>query len=167
MSIGGSIVHVDNGRNGRQVNIWQKVNGGMRSVTLKRIVRKQTFLAGVLLYSCEGTRSLASGRVELANSSPGILRLYIRFMNELGFPTARLRARFQIHNAGEEPEAKTLWIKELRLSPGQFVKPLMSKSNEGIRRTFTLQLSYANSMLLNLLRYWTDTVEELFDFIGS
>jgi len=110
-------VHVEDVGSGRQVNVWQKVNGGMRMVVLNRCVNRLTFLTGVMLYAGEGTKSLESTRVELANSNPGILRLYIRFMEELGFPIVKLRARFQIHSLEEELEARSLWMKELGLTP--------------------------------------------------
>jgi len=131
-------------------------------VVLNRSVNRLTFMAGVVLYAGEGTKSLESTRVELANSNPGILRLHIRFMEELGFPVEKLSARFQIHSIEEEPEAKNLWMKELRLGPRQFVRPMLkAPSGQVRRRTYTLQLSYANTMLLFLLRYWTETIEEL------
>jgi len=155
-------VHVEDMGRGRQVSVWQKVNGGMRMVVLNRSINRLTFLAGVVLYAGEGTKSLESARVELANSNPGILRLHIRFMEELGFPLEKLRARFQVHSSEEEPEAKNLWMKELGLAPQQFVKPILSPPSRRVRRrTFTLQLVYANMMLLYLLRYWTETLENL------
>jgi hypothetical protein len=160
--IGVYAVHVEDVGSGRQVNVWQKVNGGMRSVVLNRTVNRLTFLTGVVLYAGEGTKSLESGRVELANSSPGILRLHVRFMEELGIPLAQLRARFQIHHPEEELEAKNLWMKEVGLAPQQFSKPLLRPPSERVRRrTFTLQLSYPNMMLLFLLRHWTATLEAL------
>ena len=156
-------VHVEDVGSGRQVNVWQKVNGGMRMVVLNRCVNRLTFLTGVMLYAGEGTKSLESTRVELANSNPGILRLYIRFMEELGFPIVKLRARFQIHSLEEELEARSLWMKELGLTPQQFVKPMLRPPNGRVRRrTFTLQLVYPNTMLLFLLRHWTETLEDLF-----
>jgi hypothetical protein len=160
--IGAYAVHVEDVGSGRQVNVWQKVNGGMRSAVLNRSVNRLTFLTGVVLYAGEGTKSLKSGRVELANSNPGILRLHVRFMEELGLPLARLRARFQIHHPEEELEAKNLWTKEVGLAPQQFVKPLLRPPSERVRRrTFTLQLNYPNMMLLFLLRHWTATLEDL------
>jgi len=155
-------LHVEDVGSGRRINVWQKVNGGMRMVVLNRSVNRLTFLTGVVLYAGEGTKSLESARVELANSNAGILRLHIRFMEELGFPIEKLRARFQIHDSGEELEAKNLWMRELGLAPQQFVKPMLSPPGRRVRRrTFTLQLAYPNMMLLFLLRHWTETLEDL------
>lgn len=59
-------------------------------------------------------------------------------------------------------EAQNFWSKELGLSPVQFMKPLLSEPGDpDARRTFTLQLSYSNMMLLMLLRYWTDNIDVL------
>jgi Tat protein secretion system quality control protein TatD with DNase activity len=153
---------MENMGGGKQVSVWQKVNGGMRSVVLNRSVLRRDFLAGVLLYAGEGTKSLQSARVELANSNPSILRLHVKFMEALGFPIGKLKARFQIHSPEEALEAKNLWMGELGLKASQFVKPMMRASTgKTRRRTFTLQLTYANMMLLHLLRHWTDTLEDL------
>lgn len=161
-------VHMDDLVEGNRFRVWQKLNGGMRSVVLNRIVRRMLFLAGVVLYAGEGTRSLKSGRVEVANSNPGILRLHIRFMNDLGFPKNELRARAQIHAPSESLEARDFWSKELGLSPARFMKPLLSApGNPGAKRTFTLQLSRSNTMLLILLRHWTENVDMLIQMLDS
>jgi hypothetical protein len=161
-TIGGYAIHADELGCGRQIQIWQKVNGGMRSVVLNRCVNRLTFLTGVVLYAGEGTKSLKSGRVELANSNSGILRLFSRFMEELGIPLEKLRARFQIHSSEEEAEAKNLWMSELGLAPQQFVKPMLRPPSVRVqRRTYTLQLTCTNTMLLHLLRNWTETLEKL------
>jgi hypothetical protein len=155
-------VHMDEVERGKRFLVWQKLNGGMRSVVLNRGVHCKLFLAGVVLYAGEGTKSLKSGRVEVANSNPGVLALHIRFMSDLGIPKNELRARVQIHNPSESFEAKDLWSKELNLSPTQFRKPLLSTPGDlKARHTFTLQLSYANMMLLTLLRHWTENVDTL------
>jgi hypothetical protein len=160
--LAGTTVHMDDLEEGRRVRVWQKLNGGMRSVILNRDVRRMLFLAGVVLYAGEGTKSLKSGRVEVANSNPAVLRLHIRFIEGFGFSKNALRARVQIHAPTEELEAQDFWSKELGLSPVQFMKPLLSKpADPDARRTFTLQLSYSNMMLLMLLRYWTDNIDVL------
>jgi len=161
-SLAGITVHMDDVEEGNRFRIWQKLNGGMRSVILNRCVRRMLFLAGVVLYAGEGTKSLKSGKVEVANSNPGVLRLHIRFMEGLGFSVNMLRARVQIHALTENLEAEGLWSKELGLSPAQFMKPLLSEpGGPDARRTFTLQLSYSNTMLLILLRHWTENVDAL------
>lgn len=160
--ITGAIVHMDDMEPGRGFCVWQKINGGMRAVILNRAVNRTLFLAGVVLYAGEGTKSLKSGRVEVANSNPGVLRLHIRFMEGLGLSKKALRARVQIHSSKEMRESRDLWARELVISPSQFVRPLLSTPG-GIapRRTFTLQLSYSSTMLLLLLRHWTEDVDRL------
>src|SRR5712692_1236748 len=141
-------VHMENAENVNRFCVWQKVNGGMRSTVLDRRVRRITFLCGIMLYAGEGTKSLSSGRVELANSDPGILRLYINFIEALGIPVARLKARIQLHRMDDELEAQELWSKELGLNSTQFARPLLKSPSMVVhRRTFTLQVSYYNTML--------------------
>ena len=161
-TLAGTPVHTDDLEDGKRFRAWQKVNGGTREVVLNRAVRQIPFLAGVVLYAGEGTKSLKSGRVEVANSNPGILRVHVNFLNELGFAKSLLRARVQIHALEEKEEGERLWMKELGLRQLQFTKPLLSPpGNLKARRTFTLQLSYANTMLLFLLRHWIQRVDQL------
>jgi hypothetical protein len=159
-------VHMECKGSVRQFLVWQKVNGGMRLVTLNRVIPVASFLSGVLLYAGEGTKSLSSGRVELANSNTGILRLYMRFLTDLGVSKETLRARVQIHDISEDSYARNLWAKELSLAPEQFVRPLLSVSGKKARRkSYTLQVSYLNTMLLMLLRYWTTNLESIIGMV--
>jgi hypothetical protein len=168
ISLRQSVVHMDAVENTNQITVWQKVNGGMRLVSLNRRVSRVLFLAGVCLYAGEGTKSLGSSKVELANSNPGILRLYVQFLESLGVPSERLIARVQIHSAADLSEAQDLWERELTLSSDQFRKPLVSPPREITRRrTFTLQLSYYNSMLFTLLRWWTSDLESIIRVLDS
>jgi len=160
--LGETAVHLDYFLQGARICVWQKVNGGMRRVELNRVVQRTLFLSGVLLYAGEGTKSLLSGRVEIANSDCGIMRIYLRFIQMLGFSTRRLRARVQIHDLGERNEAVEHWSRELGLPATQFVEPLLSLPSKLVRRhTYTLQLSLANTMLLLLMRHWTGNLEQL------
>jgi len=146
--------------------VWQKVNGGMRLVTLSRCVDRICFATGILLYAGEGTKSLLSARVELANCDPGILRLFIKFLGAIGIPLERLQARVQIHDPNERREAEKLWASELGLTPHQFTKPLFHKPGEAVRRrTFTLHLRFQNTMLLRLMRHWTSNLEDVIDAV--
>jgi hypothetical protein len=161
-------VHVETGNTVRQLVVWQKVNGGMRLVTLERPVPKVSFLSGVLLYAGEGTRSVASGRVEISSSNPGIIRLFMRFLDDIGVPKGRLKARIQVHDPSEESKATRMWIEKVRLGREQFTKPLVSAPSVRIRReTYTLQVSYANTMLLMLLRDWTTNLERCIGMVGN
>lgn len=158
----GAAVYTDDVGRGRRFRVWQKVNGGMRSVVLNRTIRRIPFLSGIILYAGEGTKSLKSGRVEVANSSPSVIRLHIRFMYALGFRKNVLRARVQIHATSDRSEGERMWSEELGLSLDQFSKPMLSAPGKSeSKRTFTLQLSYANTMLLVLLRQWTRDVDVL------
>ncbi len=161
-------VHMDDQDAGKRFVVWQKVNGGMRSVMINRAVPRLSFLTGILLYAGEGTKSIASSRVEVSNSSPNILRLFIGFLSDLGLPKAKMYARVQIHYPADITEARGYWMEQLRLGPSQFTKPLISSPRKGHRRrTFTLQLSYANTMLLRLLRVWTTDLENMVRSVGN
>ena len=166
----GYIVHIESvGPTGERILVWQKVNGGMRSLTINRKISKSLFLAGVMLYAAEGSKhSNVSHRVEIANSSPPILRLFIRFLDDLGIKRQSLTARVQIHDPLDEHAALDFWSKKLSLRPGQFRNTIPKKSKAVVRRkTFTLILRFANTMLNILLKHWTEHLEELVYDIGG
>ena len=166
----GFTVHIETiGPTGTRILVWQKVNGGMRSITINRKISKILFLSGVMLYAGEGSKhSNASRRVEIANSSPPILRLFIRFLDDLGIRRQSLTARVQIHDPLDESDALEFWGKKLSLQPEQFRKTIAKKSKGVVRRkTFTLNLRYANTMLNILLKHWTDHLEELVCNMGG
>ncbi len=160
-------VHLDDRDNAKRVIVWQKVNGGMRSILISRTVPRISFLTGILLYAGEGTKSMASTKVEIANSSPNILRLFAVFLNDLEVSKMKMTARVQIHHPEEASEAREYWEEQLGLESKQFKSPLVSSPKREYRKhTYTLQLSYANTMLLMLLRAWTTDLEDMIRLVG-
>jgi hypothetical protein len=168
----GITVHIETaGPGGMKIIVWQKVKGRMRSIMINRKISKTLFLSGVMLYAGEGSKySNVSRRVEITNSSPPILRLFVRFLGELGIRRQGITARVQIHDSLDEPNALEFWRKKLFLQPRQFTKTILKKS-EGTgkvkRKTFTLTLRYSNTMLNILLKHWTEDLEELVRQIDS
>jgi hypothetical protein len=92
----------------------------------------------------------------------------MRFLDDIGVPKDRLKARVQIHHPSEELKARSRWVDEVGLRPEQFTNPLISASGGRVQReTYTLQLSYANTMLLMLLRDWTTDLERFVGKVGD
>jgi hypothetical protein len=90
-------VHLENGDRPGTILVWQKVNGGMRTLVINRVIPRVLFLAGVLLYAAEGTKSLASNRVEIANCDVAIHRIFVNFLRKIGVSADKLKLRVQIH----------------------------------------------------------------------
>jgi hypothetical protein len=162
-------VHTEELRVGTEkIMVWQKLNGGMRSVVINRRISRLLFWSGVLLYVTEGTKfSKSSSNVQIANARPGVLRLFLTFIENLGVPREKVRARIQIHNMSEEKAAQEYWNSEIGIPRNQYYKPMLSIPGRSPRRTtFTLHLQFGNSMLCALLSYWGDNLEKLMAEIG-
>lgn len=146
-----------------RLHVWQKVPGGIRKVTLNRRLPKLLFLSGVLLYATEGSKlSSRTSYVELSNATPGIQRLFLEFLRTLGISRTNVKARIQLHDIVDEPEARRYWNAELGLRDAQYQKPLMAlKRGNPRRRTFTLNLKYNNAMLNVLLTAWAADPDQL------
>lgn len=161
-------VHAEELRGAEKIVIWQKLNGGMRSVVINRRVPRILFWSGVLLYVTEGTKfSKTSSQVQIANARPGVIRLFLAFLVEVGVSQERVRARIHLHDITDRKRAQAYWDAEIGMSHNQYYKPMISKSRGIARRTtFTLHLQYNNSMLCALLSYWGDNLEKLKDQLG-
>ncbi len=150
--------------NKEKLVVWQKTNGRMRCTTLNRIVNKTIFLLGIALYAGEGTKySENAKKVEIVNSNPSIIASFIKFLENLGIEKSKLKARVHIYNAIDELTAEKFWILKLGLKHKQFTKPLIKHSERKnvLREVSVIDINLSNSMLNNLLKYWTDNLEEL------
>jgi hypothetical protein len=167
-SIYGYKVHVEQMPRYSKISIWQKVNGGMRSVILNRKISKILFWSGILLYAAEGTmHTPSSSQVQFANTRPPINRLFLAFLEGMGIEKTQIKARIQLHNLRDRRMAERFWNKELGLSSKQYTKHMLSKSSKRPRKiSFTLHLRYPNSMLCVLLRNWAERLDCLVNNIG-
>lgn len=119
-SIYGYRVHAEQMRTNSKILIWQKVNGGMRSVILNRKISKILFWSGVLLYATEGTmHTPSSSQVQFANTRPPINRLFLAFLCAIGIEKKLIKARIQLHDSRDRQMAEQFWNKELGLSSSQ------------------------------------------------
>lgn len=65
--------------------------------------------AGALLYWCEGSKREKDCRVELVNSNPEIISVFMRYLRSKGVDETRLRFRLAIHCDDDERSCKDYW----------------------------------------------------------
>lgn len=91
-------------------------------------------IAGTLLYACEGTRLRRDPRgknrftysIELTNSRPEIVKLFVRFLREiLNVEEQRLRGQLFIYKDHEENSLKSFWSDTSGISIDQFQKVIL------------------------------------------
>ncbi|QDQ12000.1 hypothetical protein [Streptomyces spectabilis] len=93
---------------------------------------RELFLAGVALYWAEGQKSKPYARRERAvfvNSDPGVIKVYLAWLDLLGVSTDRLRLRVLIHETADVDEAHRYWAALVRVDVAVFGKPTLKRHN--------------------------------------
>lgn len=89
-------------------------------------------IAGAIAYWCEGAKSKPhnlSERVIFINSDPGLIRFFLRFLNEAGTAPAQLRFRVQIHETADVTAAEQFWAGVTGADPAQFHRTVLKRHN--------------------------------------
>ena len=90
------------------------------------------FAAGVALYWAEGAKTLP--RLELANTDPALLLLYVEWVRRYLDSRAEFRLSLHLHEGNDEQEAKRYWQRELRLPSARFTKTYIKRGGTGHRK---------------------------------
>lgn len=93
---------------------------------------QELFLTGVALYWAEGSKSKSYDRRERAifvNSDPGVIRVYLAWLDLLGVSRERLRFRVLIHESADVDAAHRHWAGIAGVEASTFAKPTLKKHN--------------------------------------
>lgn len=93
---------------------------------------RELFLTGVALYWAEGSKSKSYDRRERAifvNSDPGVIRVYLAWLDLLGVSRERLRFRVLIHESADVDAAHRHWAGIAGVEASTFAKPTLKKHN--------------------------------------
>ena len=74
--------------------------------------KREILIAGAIAYWCEGAKSKPHRRAEqvvFINSDPGLIKLFLRFLDEAGVESAQLRFRVHIHETANVAAAEEFW----------------------------------------------------------
>lgn len=72
----------------------------------------ELFVAGVVAYWAEGAKNKpwrTGARVAFLNSDPGMIRLFLRWLDLIGVDSERLQFRVQIHESADVRRAEEFW----------------------------------------------------------
>jgi hypothetical protein len=67
--------------------------------------------------------------VAFINSDPGLVRLFLRFLDSLGVEPVRMTFRLQIHENADMAAAEEFWRKVTGARVGQFKEPTLKRHN--------------------------------------
>lgn len=91
---------------------------------------RDVLLLGAVSYWCEGTKSKPWRRddhVQFVNSDPGLLLLFLRFLEVCGVDRAAPSYRVSIHETADAEAAADWWAEELALPRDRFQRSTLKK----------------------------------------
>ncbi|CAM5724241.1 putative protein OS=Streptomyces glaucescens OX=1907 GN=SGLAU_14220 PE=4 SV=1 [Streptomyces glaucescens] len=130
---------------------------------------RDLFLTGVALYWAEGSKSKPYDRRERAvfvNSDPGVIQVYLAWLDLLGVSRDRLRFRVLIHESADVDAAQRHWADISDVDSSVFQKATLKKHNPKTVRKNTgddyhgcLVVSVSQSAdLYNRIEGWWDGI---------
>ncbi len=102
---------------------------------IQKLSKRDIFIAGFFLYWAEGAKS-DTGTVLLANTDPGMIRMFIVWLKMLDVPQEKLRVRLQLYSDMDCEAEVVFWMKELELPKSCFRNPTIKKSIADKRRNY-------------------------------
>jgi hypothetical protein len=100
---------------------------------------RDLYIAGAIAYWCEGSKNKPTrkdhNRVTFINSDPGLIALFLRFLDAAGVDRKDLILRVYIHENADAAAAQRFWLKLTEVQPGQFRSPTLKRHNPKTHRT--------------------------------
>jgi len=142
--------------------------GRIFGISINRVVDKVRFIAGMSLYAAEGTTYQGEeGRsVEFVNSSPSLVRLFLRFLSTLGVSRDRVSCRVELHEGLSVTKAESYWSAQSGIQLKNFTKPMIKKRPRTSRipnKNGCLIIKFSNKLLRTLLTEWVSKLEQIVD----
>jgi hypothetical protein len=100
-----------------------------------------------VIYWCEGSKYPSTNKVDLTNSDPLLLQIFITFLRDsFALDESKFRIKLQIHSSQDFNIIKEYWSKLLNIPTGQFIKPTItiakgSKHRKNYMGTCTIRYS--------------------------
>ncbi|MFG2053709.1 hypothetical protein ACGFI9_06705 [Micromonospora sp. NPDC048930] len=94
------------------------------------LAERDLMLLGAILYWCEGTKSKPwrqQDRLEMVNTDPGLLALFLRFLEKCGIGRHVPRYRLLIHESADADAAVRWWAARLAVPLERFGRPTLKR----------------------------------------
>ncbi|WP_371661955.1 hypothetical protein [Streptomyces sp. NBC_00280] len=101
---------------------------------------RELFLTGVALYWAEGTKDKPHARrecVEFVNSDPGMIRVFLAWLDLLEVSRERLHCRVMIHESADVVAAERHWAGLIGMDPSALGRTILKKHNPSTVRKNT------------------------------
>ena len=94
--------------------------------------KREILIAGAIAYWCEGAKSKPHRRQErvvFINSDPGLIKFFLRFLDEAGVTSAQLRFRVNIHETADVAGAERFWQGVTGTDQARFLRTTLKRHN--------------------------------------
>lgn len=133
------------------------------------LTHREILIAGAVAYWCEGTKTKPHRRqcsVVFTNSDPGLIGLFLRFLDAAGVSRGDLAFTVCIHESGDLAAAYQFWLAVTKASPEQFNKmslkrhnPKTNRKNVGDEYHGCLRITaHRSSALLRKIEGWAQAI---------
>jgi predicted transcriptional regulator len=115
---------------------------------------RELLIAGAVAYWCEGAKNKPYHRhdhVTFMNSDPGLVALFLRFLDVAGVSRDRLTFRISIHESADVDSAQHFWLGVTGGSASQFRKPTIKRHNPKTNRK-NMGSGYHGCLRIDVLR---------------
>ncbi|MDP2905643.1 MAG: hypothetical protein Q8O22_05015 [Candidatus Omnitrophota bacterium] len=112
------------------------------------VSNRDLWMSGLMLYAGEGYKSkmVSNQRVELANSDPDILRLFISFLLSVcSVPKNKIIMRLMLYEDIDLKEAHKYWSEQLDIPESQFRKSFIKQSFRDIENRHLRRSEYGTA----------------------
>ncbi|MFD7294730.1 helix-turn-helix domain-containing protein [Streptomyces sp. NPDC059897] len=119
-----------------------------------KMTERELFLTGIALYWAEGSKSKPYARRErvvFVNSDPGVIRVYLAWLDLLDVDRADLRYRLLIHESADIESAHQFWADVACADATEFDKPTLKQHNPKTVRKNTND-DYHGCLVVSVLR---------------
>lgn len=106
----------------RLQTVYEKVSKDIRTLSKRELI-----IAGFFLYWAEGGKT-KSYTLTFANTDPGMIRAFIKWVKVLGGPIERMYVRLQLYSDMTESDEIRYWMNEIHLPKSYFRKSYIKKS---------------------------------------
>jgi hypothetical protein len=107
------------------------------ATAIGHVSERELFLIGVGLYWAEGSKDKPwnhYGRVDFANSDPGLVRIYLQWLHLIGVDPADIGFTLMIHESADVPAAERWWQRQLGAEAPMFRRVQLKRHNPRPRR---------------------------------
>jgi len=135
---------------------YERLRAKPKQIKIKRHVDRDTFVVGVTIWACEGTKKRPY-ELEVSNSSEVIAQLFVRLLRELGLSEC---IRLRVHSPRRRVEEfERYWCEILGLD--NFAKPIVGQSRGRNIKKGIIHIKIYSAVVREVFKYWAENLPRL------